>query len=105
MGRRRVGEFLHVGGDDDRGGGALGQRDPDRPVEHVGQLLGDRDHLHVVAGDVLEQGQQVDFLLVGAAHGAAAGLPDDSDDRDVVGYLKIFSLRAREEIEELEVEF
>ena len=65
-------------------GRALGERDADRPVQHVGQLLGNRDHLHVLAGDVLEQAEQVDFLLVGAAHGAAAGLPDDRDHRDVV---------------------
>ena len=35
-------------------------------------------------GDVLEQREQVDFLLVGAAHGAAARLPDDRDHGNVI---------------------
>ena len=89
-------QFLHVGRDDDRGRGALGQRDADGPVEHVRQLLGDRDHLHVVAGDVLEQAEQVDFLLVGAAHRGAAGLADDRDDRHVV------ELRVVEAVEQVD---
>jgi len=82
--RRGVVEFLDVGGDDDRRGRALGQGDADGPVQDVRQLFRDSDHLHVVAGDVLEQGEQVDFLLVGAAHGAAVGLADDRDDGHVV---------------------
>ena len=84
VGRRGIGELLDVGRDDQRGGRPLGHGDADGPVQHVGQLLGDRHHLHVLAGDVLEQGQQVDFLLVGAAHGAAVGLADDRDDGHVV---------------------
>jgi len=49
------------------------------PVDDVGKLFGDRDHLAVLARDVLEQAQQVDLLLVGAAHRTAVGLPDDRD--------------------------
>ena len=64
--------------------GARSDRDPDRPVDQVGQLLGHRAHLHVVAADVLEQAEQVDLLLVGAAHRRALGLPDDRHHRHVV---------------------
>src|SRR5690606_30018119 len=38
----------------------------------------------VVRGHILEQRLQVDLLLVAAAHGAARGLPDDGDHRNVV---------------------
>ena len=39
---------------------------------------------HVVAGDVLEEAEQVDLLLVAAAHRGAVGLADDRDHRHVV---------------------
>ena len=81
---RGILQFLHVGGDDDRGRGPLGQRRPDGPVQHVGQLLGDGDHLHVLAGHVLIQAEQVDFLLVGAAHRGPVGLAHDRHHRHVI---------------------
>ncbi len=79
-------EFLHVRRNDHGGGGALGQRDPDRAVENIGQLFGNGDHLHVVAGDVLVQAEQIHLLLVGAAHGGAVGLSDDRHDGHVVEF-------------------
>jgi len=81
---RRVLQFLHVGRNDERGRRAHGHGDPDSAVEHVGQLLGDGDHLQVVTSDVLVQAHQVDFLLVGATHGTAVGLPDDGQHGHVV---------------------
>jgi len=50
----------------------------------LGSCSGTVTHLDVLAGHVLEQGEQVDFLLVGAAHRAAAGLADDRDHRHVI---------------------
>lgn len=81
MGGGRVFQLLHVVRDDERGRRPPGQSRPDRAVQHVGQLFGHGNHLDVVAGHVLEQAQQVDFLLIGAAHRAAAGLPDDRQNR------------------------
>ena len=77
-------EFEDVGGDDDGGGRGFAERDADRAVDQVGQLLGHGAHLHVVAADVFEQAEQVDFLLVGAAHRRAFGLSDDGHHRHVV---------------------
>ena len=78
------GKLEHVGGEDEAGRGLLADRDPDRPVDQVGQLLRHRAHLHVVAADVLEQAEQIDLLLVRAAHRRALGLADDGDHRHVV---------------------
>ena len=82
--RRAVVELLDVVRDDDGRRGPTGAGDPDGPVDDVGQLFGDRHHVDVVARDVLEQADEVDLLLVVAAHRAAVGLADDRDDRDVV---------------------
>ena len=77
-------QFEDVGREDDAGRRVFAERDADRPVDQVRQLLGHRAHLHVVAADVLEQAQQIDLLLVRAAHRRAFGLPDDRHDRHVV---------------------
>jgi hypothetical protein len=60
------------------------QRGPDGAIKGVRQLL---SHVHldeVVAGDVLEQGLQIHFLLVAPAHSAACGLPDDRHHRHMI---------------------
>ena len=59
-----VGELEDVGRHDDRRRRALAQRDPDGAVDEIGQLLGDRAHLHEFAAHVLEETEQVDFLLI-----------------------------------------
>jgi len=82
--RRGVLQLLHVGRNDDGGRRPAGLRGADRGVEHARQLLGNGHHVDVVGGDVLEQAQQVDLLLVITAHRAARGLPDDGHDRHVV---------------------
>src|SRR5690606_33220867 len=84
VGGRAVVQFLHVTGDDERGDGAFGVGGAERPVDQVGQLLGHHDRLAEVGGDVLVQAREVHFLLVGAAHGAAVGLPDQRHHRHVV---------------------
>jgi hypothetical protein len=84
VGGRGVLQFLHVGRDDQGGGRPLGDGGADGPVQYVGQLFGDRNHLHILAGHVLEQREQVDFLLVGAAHRAAVGLAHDRHHGHVV---------------------
>jgi hypothetical protein len=76
--------LLQVRRDDYSRGGAFGHSDAHGAVDEVGQLRRDGRHLHVRARDVLEQAQQIDFLLVVAAHGAAGGLTDDRHDRHVV---------------------
>jgi hypothetical protein len=47
----------------------------------LGSCSGNRDHVDVVAGYILVQAQQIDFLLVGTAHCAAVGLTDDRHHR------------------------
>jgi hypothetical protein len=86
VGGGRVGQFLHVAGDDDRGRAAPGVGGADRPVQHVRQLLGDRHRLHELRGDVLEQCVQVHLLLVRAAHRRAVRLADDREHRHMVEF-------------------
>ena len=86
MGGRRILQFLHVGGDDDRRGGTLGLGGADRPVQDVGQLLRHGHHLDVLARHILEEREQVHFLLIRAAHGAAVGLADDRHHRNVIQF-------------------
>jgi hypothetical protein len=50
----------------------------------VPHLLGIGDHVHVLVGDVLEEREQVDFLLVVAAERRSCLLADDRDHRLVV---------------------
>ena len=59
--------FLEIIGDDQRGDGALGQRDPAGAVDQMADLSRNHRHLDVLVGDVLEQGLEVDLLLVVAA--------------------------------------
>jgi hypothetical protein len=84
--RRAVRLGLQVARDDDRGRGPTRQGRPDRAVDRQRQLLRDVDLDEVLARHILEQRLQVDLLLVGAAHRAALGLPDDGDDRHVVEF-------------------
>ena len=63
--RHGLGRLLpQVVRDDHTGDGAVGPRDAQRAVEEVAHLGGLGRHVHVRAGNVLEQRQQVDLLLV-----------------------------------------
>ena len=84
VGRWRVRQLLHVGGDDEGRRRTLRERGADGAVEDVGQLLGHVHGLHVVGGHVLVQARQVHLLLIGAAHRAPVGLPDDRYHGNVV---------------------
>ena len=70
---------LHVGRDDHSGHRPLRGSDAQGAVETVVQGGGDVDLLHVRAGHVLVQAQQVDLLLLVAPHDAGEGLADDGD--------------------------
>ena len=70
--------------DDQTGDRLLRKRDADRAVDEVPHLLGDGRHLNVLGGDVLEQRDEVDFLLVAAAERGAGLLADDREDGRVV---------------------
>jgi hypothetical protein len=59
-------------------------RDAHRAVDQVPHLRRHHRHVHVVAGDVLEQRDQVDLLLVVAAERRARLLADDRHHRLVV---------------------
>ncbi len=81
---------------DDAGHRALGERDPQRAIDHVSQLLGRRDHLAVLARDVLEEREEIDLLLVAAAERGQRLLADDRDDGLVV------ELRVVEAVQEMD---
>ena len=81
---RDVVQVEDVGGKDQAGRGMLGHRDANGPVDQIRQLLRHGAHLDVVAADVLVQAEQIDFLLVGAAHRRPLGLPHDRHHRNVV---------------------
>jgi hypothetical protein len=55
--------------------GALCLGDPQRTVDEVPYLLRVGNHVHVLVCDVLEERQQVDFLLVVATSAARACWP------------------------------
>lgn len=82
--RGRPLQLLHVRREDDAGRRASGHGCADRRVQQAGQLLGHRHHVHVVVRDILEQRDQVDLLLVVAAHRAAGRLTDDRHHGHVV---------------------
>src|SRR5699024_11533053 len=86
VGRWRVLQLLHVGGDDDRGHRSLGQGGTHRPDDDVGQLFGDAHHLAELGSNVLVEVDQVDLLLVGATHGGPVGLSHDRHHRDMVQF-------------------
>ena len=79
-----VGHLLYVLGEDDAGHGPLRARDAEGAVDEVAYLRRLRRKVHVLAGDVLEQRDQVDLLLVVPAHRDAVLLAHDRDDRLVV---------------------
>jgi len=64
-------QILHVIGQDDAGHAAPLQRNAQRAVDQVPRLLGAGGLLHEVVRDILEQRNQVDFLLEVAAQRAA----------------------------------
>src|SRR5437764_11660826 len=63
---------------------ALREGDAMRAVDGVTNLRGVAGHLHVLRRDVLEQGDEVDLLLVVAAESHARLLPDDCHHRLMV---------------------
>ena len=77
-------QLLQIRGEDDAGGGPLGERYPEGAVHEVGQLLGHGGRLHVLVADVFEERLEIDFLLIGTAHCRSAGLAHDGHDRHVV---------------------
>ena len=81
--RHRV-HLLHVVRHDHAGHGALGQGDAHGAVDQMAHLRRRRAHLHVLAGHVLEQAEQIDFLLVVATERRPLLLADDRDHRRVV---------------------
>ena len=97
-GRRRLHRVLElqVVGDDHARDRPLGASDPHRPVDQVPDLGGGARRLHVLAGDVLEEGLQVDLLLVAAPDRRTRLLPDDRDDRLMV------ELRVIEAVEQMD---
>jgi hypothetical protein len=76
--------LLDVVGHDYAGDGPLGQGDAHRPIDEVAGLGGIGGHVHVLVRHVLEQGDQVDLLLVAAAQRHPVLLADDRHHRLVV---------------------
>ena len=64
---------------------ALVACDPYRAIDEMPHLRRDRRHLHVLVRDILEERQEVDFLLVIAAECGALLLADDRHDGLMVG--------------------
>lgn len=56
----------------------------DGAVDQVRQLLWDGAHLDVITAHVLVEAEQIDLLLVRAAHGRALGLAHDGHHRHMV---------------------
>ena len=84
---RRLGDsgrFLDVVGNDDRGDGPLGQRDPAGTIHQMTDLSGLHRHLHELVSHVLEQGRQVDLLLVVATEAGPRLLANDRHHRLVI---------------------
>ena len=75
---------LHVVGDDDAGHRALSQCDAHGAIDRVADLGWIVDHLQESAGDVLEEGRQIDFLLVAASPRHLRDIADDRDHRLVI---------------------
>ena len=81
-----VGDFLQIIGHDDTGDGPFGLGDPDSPIYKMTHLRGHRGHVNVLTGDVLKERNQVDFLLVIAAHCRPGLLPYNRDHALVVHF-------------------
>jgi hypothetical protein len=77
-------QFLDVVGNDDAGHAAQGLRDAHRAVYRMAHLFRHGHHVHVLVRHVLEQRDQVHFLLVVAADRHARRLADDGHYRLVV---------------------
>lgn len=73
-------ELLEIVGKNDAGHCPRDPRNPNRPVHEMQDLLGDSRHVHVLARDILEEGQQIHFLLVVAPECAPRLLADDRHD-------------------------
>ncbi len=76
-------QLLDVVGDDHRGHLALGDGHAEGAVDDMAQLRRMHHRLHV-GGDVLEQGMQVDFLLVVAAKRRGGLLAHQGNHRHMV---------------------
>lgn len=77
-------QLLDVLGHDDARDGPLGQGYSNRPVNEGPGLQGVHDRLHVFMGHVLEEGTEIDFLLIVSPHGEAGRLSDNRHDRLVI---------------------
>src|SRR5581483_3570241 len=89
-------EVLYVVRKDDAGNGALVARDTHRAIDQLTNLLRRGYHVHILVRHVLEQGDQVDFLLIVTAECGALLLSDDGYDWLVV------ELRVVEAIEQMD---
>ena len=87
---------LQVVGQDDAGDGAFRLRNSDRAVHHVTNLTGHSPDGDVIARDILEQRDQINFLLVAGAERGARLLADNGDDGLVI------HLRVIEAVEEVD---
>ncbi len=87
MGARRllVRVFLQIVGQHDGGHRAFPERDTYRAVDQMPDLRRRGGLLYIGSGDVLEHRRQIDFLLVMAAQRVARLLPDDRQNRLMVG--------------------
>lgn len=61
--------------------GPLDARDSHSAIDQVTHLFGRRGHVHIFVGDVLEQGDEVHFLLVMPAERHPRLLAHEGDDR------------------------
>ena len=91
-----VREFLEVVGDDDAGDGSAGRCDANGPIDQMPHLARHARRRDVVGGHVLEQGLQIDFLLIARADRGARLLTDDGDDGNMV------HLRVVETVQEMD---
>ncbi len=80
------GEFLNIFGEDDAGDGFLIDGGADGAVDGVLGGVGRADLSDVFGGDVFEEAEEIDFLLVGTAEDGGGGLSDDGDDGLVVHF-------------------
>src|ERR1700712_4331956 len=74
-------EFLNVVGQNQAGDGSLRESDANGAVDKVADLSRVDEHLAVFTRDILEERQQIDFLLVRPTERLSGLLPDDGEDR------------------------
>ena len=79
-GRFLVGDLLQIIGHDYTSHGPLGLGDPDGAIHQLTDLRGDRGHMNVISRDILKKGDEIDLLLIIAAHCHSSLLTDDRDD-------------------------